>query len=320
MSISIFPEPDTGAAAADAFAATLPTMRTVFEQEQIFEPGVYTISVNPTSTNVRCTFASGSAIVTTQNTTSGTVSFNLTTQATTVFILGLIGGSADAVVTIQKTADSLVSTDIGNGTLDTINTTGTYNQTGLLGVLVLSGGQQGVSAASSTNNDPGQSGGRAGFINSAMVYTSGATTVTIGAGGVASLNAPVEPTDSSFGNLVTATSASNIFPNGNGGAGSGGSTPGNGNASGFFPSFKGNETTGGGGGSSKGSYGEFGTGAGSGIGTGGNGSPAANSSGIRAGSGTGKASGGGGGKSGSNNTARLAGDGGPGVVYVLRGF
>jgi hypothetical protein len=316
MSISVFPAPR---ATSSAFAATIPATRTTYEHRQSFVPGVYTVSVSPTSTDARISFLSDTALLSTLTTTSGTVSFNLESTATKVFIMTLAGGTSNAVVSITKTADSLTPDDIGNGTLDTINATGTYNQTGTLAVLVYGGGQQGGSSNNTNNDQPGMAGGRAGFINGGIVVTNGPTTVTVGAKGTASFSTPVEPTNSSFGNLITATSASTAYPNGNGGSGGGGSHgPVNaGNASQPFFSWNGNATTGGGGGGGVGSGGPSAAGGGSGIGTGGT-SPVNQN--VAPGPGTGKASGGAGGRSGSVATSRLGGDGADGVVYVMRGF
>jgi hypothetical protein len=322
MSFSIFPTPSTsGGSSVPAFAATLAAMSTTYENNQDFEPGVYTISVTPSTTDVRATFLSASALLTTQDTTSGTVAFNLTTLATKVIIFGKAGGTPGAVVKIEKTANALTPGDIGNGTLDTINTTGAYNETGVLGVLVYGGGQGGLRHPNNSANSGG-TGGRAGFINGDVVVTTTATTVTVGAGGNGQSQnvAASTPGDSSFGNLVTATAASNFYPNGNGGGGgfydnSGG---GAGSTSGVFISWNSNDTTGGGGGGNAiNQNANTPAGGGSGVGTGGAGGTSAN---IAPTAGTGKASGGGGAKGGNGNAANTGGLGAAGVVYILRGF
>jgi hypothetical protein len=317
MAISVFPVPAAGGSSSSAFAMTLSSLGTCFEADVALDTGIYTVSVSPTTTNVQIVIASDSSIISTHTTTSGTVAFNLATAATKVFITGSTSGTAGAVVTITKTADSLTPDDIGNGTLDTINSSGQYNQTGLLGVLVYGGGAGGDMGPVSNWEAAGGAGGRAGFINGGVVFTNQATAVTVGAAGIAAnFNvAASSPGNSSFGNLVVANSASNVFVNGNGAPGQRyGSTPGN--ASGIFPSFNGNSTTGGGGGGLNVNSGNTGTaGAGSGIGTGGTGG---------GGNATGKASGGGGGMvagfGDNTNPKLLGGDGAPGVVYVMRGF
>jgi len=324
MAISVFPAAAaTGGGGVNAFAATITSVGTVYENANNFDTGVYTISVNPTSTNARLTFSTGSTIITTVDTTSGTVGLNLQTAATRVFISTATGGTPGAIVTISKTANALVPDDIGNGTLDTINATGQYNQTGFLGVLVVGGGAGGNRGYAGGNGyGQGGSGGRAGFINGGMVQTNTATTVTVGAKGIGETRsaAGVAPNNSSFGNLITANAASNLFANGNGGnAGpsNGLGTGGAGGTSGTFSSWNGNSTTGGGGGGG-GQYYAVANGGGSGIGTGGSSAP----NGAKGGNGTGKGSGGGGGR-GRRNTEDIvndAGDGADGVVYVMRGF
>jgi hypothetical protein len=330
MAISVFPAPAaSGGSSVSAFAATIPALQRTYEHINNFESGIYTISVAPTSTNAKVTFASDTAVITSVSTTSGTVSVQLTSAATKAYITTRTGGSTNAIVTIQKTANVLTPDDIGNGTLDTINTTSTYNQTGLLGVLVLGGGEGGYYGNNDNNNNRGGAGGRAGFINGDVVFTNTATTVTIGAKGLGQTqgnNTIMTPGNSSFGNLVTANTANNLeFQNGNGGPGiqfgndavhpSYGNR---GNASAVFPSFNGNSTTGGGAGGNSSNHGVFGAGAGSGIGTGGVGGGVIGNTRNA----SGKAAGGGGGRgnptTGSPN--QVGGDGSDGVVYILRGF
>jgi hypothetical protein len=319
MAISVFPAPVAGGSSSSAFAMTLSSLGTCFEADVALDTGIYTASVSPTTTNAQIVIASDSSIISTQTTTSGTVAFNLATPATKVFITGAVTGTVGAVVTITKTADSLSPDDIGNGTLDTINTSGQYNQTGLLGVLVYGGGAGGYLGNIGNYNATGGGGGRAGFINGGMVFTNGPTAVSVGAAGIAAnINVAAQaPGNSSFGNLVVANSASNIFTNGNGAPGQRYGSA-NGNASGVFSSWNGNATTGGGGGGNNNSSGSGNLGAGSGIGTGGN------TGGGGGNAATGKASGGGGGMAsvwGQNTAPKLeGGDGAPGVVYVMRGF
>jgi hypothetical protein len=318
VATSIFPVPSESS--ASAFAATVEAPLTTYEHEHTFTPGIYTVTVSPNGYEAKVTFCSDTAVLFSSTTSSSTVSLNLTSTATKVFVMTFNGTPANAIVTITKTADSLTSDDIGNGTLDTINTTGTYNQTGVLGVLVFGGGAQGESKNSGNPQEGGGAGGRAGFINGDIVITNEATTVTIGAGGIASINSPVSPTNSSFGNLVTTNTGSSAFPNAGGGGAAGGYYAGQpGGSTPAFKSWNGNFTTGGGAGSGRGNNGTIVAGGGSGIGTGGS-SPGLNSAGLPAGQGTGKASGGAGGKAGNNQVSWLGGNGAPGVVYVMRGF
>jgi hypothetical protein len=324
MASTVFPAPAASGGGPSAFTATAANVMTVYEHDQDFAAGVYTITVVPSSTEAKVTFLSNTALITSQSTSSGSAQFVLSTAATKVFILTEPDGDLNAKITIELTATELISDDIGNGTLDTINTTGTYNQTGLLGVLVLGGGEGGLRSDNPAENRGG-SGGRAGFINGDVVFTNTATTVTVGAKGIAQTANTnlVAPTNSSFGNLVTANAASNFYANGNGGQGANGSgySGQSGNASTVFKSWNGNSTTGGGGGGNGAGNSSGGSSVGSGIGTGGikgSGSSAPTAA-------TGKAAGGAGGRGPANNggfalAANIPGDGTDGVVYVMRGF
>jgi hypothetical protein len=329
MGISQFPAAAADGATEAAFASTIPDLQKPFEHDQVFEAGIYEISIAPDTTDAQVVFLDASSVLVTATTTSGTVTTQLNTAATKVFITTKAGGTADAIVTITKSAAILTPDDIGNGTMDTINTTGAYNETGLLSVLAFGGGDAGTKGGT----PGGGSGGRAGGVALGFVYNNGATTITIGAKGVAATSNNTNKTDcteSSFGNLLT-TSANHFFFSGNGGGADSAGV-----ASLTFPSFNTTSTTGGGGGgggysnnSGNASNGS-GVGAGSGLGTGGTGGVGLGGSASNANpntkgtDGTGKASGGGGGATAGNlhvNAAgRFAGDGTDGVVYVLRGF
>jgi hypothetical protein len=334
MAISVFPAPEASGGGVSAFAAAIPALSTTYEHIQNFEAGVYSVSVAPTSTNAALSFVNATSLLNNVTTTSGIVSFTMASPATRVFITLAPGGTAGAIVTINKTANPLSPDDVGNGTIDTINATGTYNQTGLLGVLLVGGGAAGERGPTGADNVySSRPGGRAGFINAGFVVANAPTTVTVGAKGVAANTnneSIVDPTNSSFGNLLTANAANNVFTNGNGGSGGDGNNSGaSGNASSIFASWNGNSTTGGGGGAGSRKGNSPGTGGGSGIGTGGTGARGtgyytnyrANVASTNA---TGKGAGGGGGSyvtsAGLNDVGRFGGDGSDGVVYVVRGF
>lgn len=337
MAFSQFPAPAAaGGGGVSAFAVGIPALNTTFEHIQNFEAGVYSISIAPTSTNAALTFINATSLLNNVTTTSGIVSFTMASPATRVYITLAAGGTAGAIVTINKTANPLSPDDIGNGTVDTINATSTYNQTGLLGVLLIGGGAAGERGPTGGQNDyVSRPGGRAGFINAGFVQTTSPTTITVGAKGIAATSNNtniVAPTNSSFGNLLTATANNNVFTNGNGGGGgqSNNVPAAGGNASTIFLSWgNANSTTGGGGGGGHRSGSAPGAGAGSGIGTGGTGargfggyqSFVANQAATSA---TGKGAGGGGGcyvrNAQPNDVGRFGGDGSDGVVFIVRGF
>ena len=345
MAISVFPVP-SAASGSNAFAADLTAKNTTYEQINNFDTGVYTVTCNPTSSNVTAVFANATSVISTVVTSSGTVGLSLATAATKVYLTLNNASTVPTIVTITKTASPLNPDDIGNGTLDTINATGTYNQTGLLSVLVIGGGDFGRMSGANGSGGTGPYvagfGGRAGFINAGIVYTNTATTVTVGAKGTARTTpngSDVTATASSFGNLITANVASNVWTNVNGGNGGGDSGAGGAGATTqTFASWNTNSTLGAGGGGNglnlnpTGDRAVVRVGGGSGIGTGGSGGGSNDTSqsvnagiaNIAANAATGKGSGGGGGAGtgygNPNAVGRFGKNGSDGVVYVLRGF
>lgn len=296
MTISVFPIPVT--ATDNAVAATVPTSGKQYKVARELTSGIYTVTC-PSTVNATVSFLVGTSIVE-GTTTSGTVSLNLASAATELYFE--INTGTDVVVTVTKTAAALSVTEI-SGTLDTITSTSTYNQTGKLWVLCVGGGGAG-SFTNSTTNYQGLSGGQGGAVVDKMVFVNTSTSVTIGAGGVAGgANAGT----TTFGNLVSAT----------------GQSGGNGEAINNATSVK-TGTNGAGG------PGAVGTntkpaGAGSGIGTGGAGAATTTSNTLNGGNGqpgTGYGAGGGGSVASGNVGfgAASAGNGSAGVVYVLRGF
>ena len=281
MAVSVFPIPSSsGSSGPFAYAASIPAATTKYKHTQAFAAGVYTITSSPTYA-ATVTFYDATSLIVETVTVSGTITINLATPATYVIISVVTGA---CTVSISLTANSLVSTSL-SGTLDTITTTGNYNQTGPLYVLCFGGG-----ASGSVGNNGGHIGGKGGGQTASLVYTNAATLVTLGASNGTT----------TFGNLVTATSG------GTGAANSGpaavstaiqpqiiNATTGGGGTTGNFNGNTFNSPT-------NGAVGNIGTG---GAGSNGNGGNA-----------TGYASGGGGSLGGT------AGAGSPGIVYVLRGF
>jgi len=334
MAFSQFPAPAAGGAEEAAFAATIPALQTTFEQVQDIPSGIYSIDVSPVTTQAQLVFVDATSILATVTTTLGLVAVQLNSPATKVYITTLAGGTVDAIVTMTKTAAILTPDDIGNGTLDTITTTGAYNETGLLSVLAFGGGAAGAKGGIGSGSSGG-AGGASGGIVLGFVYNNGATTVTVGAKGTAAISNNTNitaPTESSFGNLLTSATSGLFYVSGAGNGGPSTYQAGNvGTASRTFTSFNTTSTTGGGGGGNAGAMsGGALAGGGSGIGTGGSGAPGGGGSQntcnpTTAGTaGTGKASGGGGGATTGNGlpdaAGRFGGDGADGVVYILRGF
>jgi len=305
------------------FTTTIPDSLRKYKSLGTFPAGIYTVSTNPTSTQATVAFFSSNSKIAEVTTTSGSVVVNLGVAAT--YIVASIPSSSNIAVTIERTAEALTSTEL-SGTLDTINSSQTYNHTGLLYVLLLGGGGAGGAA-------PAGTGGGTGYFVDGIVYTNSPTSITIGAGGAgaAAYSNGATGGTTSFGNLLSAGggsgTASNDTQYGSNLRGSGGAlgghpafgnpqTQGVGGGGSLYtwnssPTIISGLTTGAGGGSSGGGGRVGGSGAVGNIGTGGNGN--LNSSSGPGNNATGYGAGGGGGNTNS-------GSGSQGRAYILRGI
>ncbi len=329
MGISILnPAATASGGSQDGFSFTAADAGFQYETVNSFSAGVYTISTSPTANQVEVIFFSASQVSSAALTVSGTITYALAFDATGCFIRVVSGSNTQ--VTIDQIANSLTGAAINvSGTLDTISNTQTYNQTGLLYVVAISGGTGGGGGATvgfphTNDRNGGGVGGHGGNFGAGFVYSNTAQTITVGAGGNGGANTATGGTsgESSFGNLVLSGQATHNSNNQDGAGGSFATGASGGmynlNAGAVTNNFK-SATTGtyGGGGRGMSNVQNAQNGAGSGIGTGGAGSSNSNLAGSAA---TGFGSGGGGGKNNGTNTGTSGGAGSPGVVYVLRGF
>ena len=339
MANAIFPTPAVNTTPGSAY--TVPLAQTIYELAgKTLSSGVYTITTFPTTSQVTVTFANSTQTFST-TTIDGIVVTSLAFEPSNTFVRTDTGTSV--LVSLTRTANALSAGGL-SGTLDTITTSGTYNQTGKLFVVAIAGGEGGGSGgangvASWTGDEYG--GGNGGTSGAWAVYGPGfvntAQTITIGTGGNGQAALTGNATGitrgnaggtTSFGSLAVANNA-NVNLN----KGLGGNVAGQGavQASSVLYRELGNITTGGGGhgahagaqgGSDNQPNGWFGSGAGSGVGSGiGTGGNGANTFSTAPNAATGRAAGGGGGygrTSRWNGSAGAAGTGG--VVYVLRGF
>jgi len=305
------------AASGDTFTATITAAYKRYKSVNTFATGIYTITCNPTSSEATLIFFNGTSKILQATTTSGSAVVNLSTEAT--YVLISINTGTNIAVTIDKTAAALTSPEI-SGTLDTITTTSTYNQTGPLYVLLFGGGGGGAPGA----GGGGGAGGGSGYGLTSFIYTNSATSVTVGGSGAGGASGGSGGT-TSFGNTLNAAGGGGGNSSAAGGlGGTGGASGGNGAgnsrsaAAGEVyglnePTILGNSpNVGSGGGSHWTGPGLTYLGGVGNIGTGGNGH---GSGGPNGGNANGYGSGGGGCASGYT-----AGSGSPGVVYVLRGF
>ena len=297
MAQSVFPAPAAAPSSIGKTVVSATASQIAYQSNVSLIVGTYTITCVSSTIAYVTFFASNGSVIGSTNTTSGTVTYNLATEATKIHYYTNTG--SDVVVSIQLTGIGLVTSAV-SGTLDTITTTGSYATTGNLYVVAWGGGGAGSQSSSGANG----AGGSTGNIAEGLIVTTSATTVTLGAGGVGT-NASGGST--TFGGFLTAT----------GGASTG--------ASSSYPlrrfvknGFPGTGGTGcrdlGGGGTAGRSDGTAGVGS---IGVGGNGGSQASRNGTNA---TGYASGGGAGGFLDGTAAGTGGNGTQGIVYVLRGF
>jgi hypothetical protein len=310
MAISVFPAASTSSVTAQAISTTTANLQKTVVQT--FNAGVYQISVSPASSTAIVQFISGSTWIGQTTTSSGTINYNLASAADKIYVQS---NNVGDVVTVNLVASVPVSASV-SGTLDTITSSGTYTQTGLLWVLAIGGGGGGGKQNYSASGAGGESGALAMYFGN----VTGSTTVTIGAAGTGG-----SPNNGGGAGGLTSFGTYAVAKGGNGGAlpdgPAGGTATGTNSGTVVVPSSGGvltnefravkNGTTGAGAG------GKAGAGYGSGIGTGGSG---ANEGGQTAGSGTGYGAGGGGGSSNNGQSPGTGGAGSPGVIYVLRGF
>jgi hypothetical protein len=328
MAISIFPIPSQSSLNSDTYF--LEVADTLYVAKKTFEPGVYVFSHTDFNTTCYIEFFNGLTSLGTTQTVSRTITYNLASTATSFRVY------QDSLTNVLLKVELNSSNAFfeANGTLDTITSSGTYNQTGELFVVLVGAGGGGGRGGTSGNNK-GTGGGGSGGIQSTTLVANTSTSVTVGAGGT---GANAENVNGNSGGL---TAFGSIQATGGGGGrggtinqglqgnaglpdgGQGGANnvstgsppprvngPYGGQASNAsnYPYVK-RGSTGGGGGAG---YMSTGAGAGSGIGTGGNSNWNVNT--ARANSGTGKGSGGGG------SFGAQGGDGADGAIFVLRGI
>jgi hypothetical protein len=329
MPSSIYPAPTPNFVSASSY--TVPAAQTFYSVSgKTFDSGIYTITTFPTTSQVTVTFADTTntfKVTTVGGTATSSLSFvpTLTTMWTDT--------GTNVLVTLNRTAAALNAGGL-SGTLDTITSSGTYNQTGKLFVVAISGGWGGGRGGSGpalpqTNDE--FAGGRGGWGGSWAVYgpaiVNTATTVTVGTGGngeAASNTSNVGAGygnaggTTSFGNFAVANASNTNLNKANGGNpnGAGYIGPGTSASSILYRDISANGTNGGGG-QGAGTANGASNGLGSGIGTGGNGSSSTN---LPGNAGTGYGAGGGGGRQTARFNGTAGGAGSPGVIYVLRGF
>jgi hypothetical protein len=221
MPISVFPVPSTTSNLAQSITAA--SANVLYSSTMNLNPGIYTITCT-TTTIAHIDFFSDNTLIGTARTVSGSVSFNLSTAADNIRFYTNTGSSI--TINIAFTGIAAI-TSAPSGTLDTLNTTGTYNQTGKLYVVTVGGGGGGGGGVGTNNvGNSGGSGGAGGVANAAITANTAISYVIGAAGnggnaGTGNLGNPGGTGGlSSFGNTLTA----NGGLGGNGASGISGST------------------------------------------------------------------------------------------------
>jgi hypothetical protein len=214
MAISVFPTPISST--STAWSVTAGATGTLYQATYNFLPSVYRITC-VSGTNATIQFFSGTTLITSAVTSSGTIDVNLGTAATNIKYY--INTGTNVLITITLLSSAL-STSSFSGTLETLTTTQTYTQTGGAYVVVVGGGGGG---GAYTTNDPDYraSGGGSGGVTSDFISLSGNTSVVIGAQGNAGIGGTNNAQD---GNAAGATSFGSLTANGGAGGPAGGSS------------------------------------------------------------------------------------------------
>jgi hypothetical protein len=200
-------------------AGTAATANVLYTAVSSIPAGIY--SINCVSTTVaRVELYNGTTLVTSQVTTSGTVSFNLGTDCTSIRFWTDTG--TDVVVSLQYVA-SPFSVSSFSGTLDTITSSTTYTQTGKAYAILVGGGGGGSAGQSGAGGGGG--GGSGGVLSTGVIDLTGSMAITVGTGGNGANSS------TAVGNAGNATTFAGFTANG-GGAANASTGGGNNNAGG----------------------------------------------------------------------------------------
>lgn len=329
MTITVFPEVVSSSSGPDAYSITAASPNVLYGAALSLQPAIYRITCTSTTVAKVEFLSSAGTSIAIATTANGTLDYNLATACDRVRVWTDTG--SNIVVTITTLANALNNNL--SGSLDTVNSSGTYTGTSSSGYAYVAvfggggggGGGQYLGYPNGGYYTFGGGGGASGGFASQIVQLTGNIPVTIGSfgnGGTAGGANGNSGGSTSFGN-ITVSGGGGGFSNSGYNGGAGGTAPTGGVAGGGGAVFNdggggggtlsitpytfiktGSTGGGGGGGNSAGSGGGDGS-----IGTGGTGGRPNDWTGKAA---NGKAAGGGGGASGSG------GAGTAGVVYVLK--
>jgi hypothetical protein len=286
MPNSVYPVAVTSGSSPAAKSVTCVSSNTLYSGTSGFEPGTYTVTCISSSV-ASYNFLNGNTSVTSGSTVSGTVTVNLASPATRVLVSTNTG--SNVIVTITLIAGTIAPV---SGTVETITTSGNYDQSGAAYVVAVGGGKGGSAQAGP--------GGTGGSIAGAFFSLDGTPkSVVIGAGGAGQyFNSNQPGSNSPVGSGGSTSFGGNLIALGGGAGGSPGNSP--------YPFVISGSN--GNGGNVDGSPGN-----GSGIGTGGNFSAPYNGN-----AGSGYGAGGGAANSRGGGNPVSGGPGSQGAVFLIR--
>jgi hypothetical protein len=182
MASNIFPVAVTSGASPSQKFVTAVSPVTGYKALNSFDPGVYTITTSPVTSQAYITFWNANNLIVQATTISGSVTVNLASAATHVTLYTDTG--SNIVVGFNQTGTNLSPTT-PSGTVDTISATGTYATTGTVYVVAIGGGASGGAGATYNGSYCSTtSGGSTGGMVEGWVTLTTSTSVTIGSGGI----------------------------------------------------------------------------------------------------------------------------------------
>ncbi len=178
MAINIIPT--AGSTPSQKFV-TAASNNTGYVSTTDFGAGVYTITTSPSNYQANVSFWNNNTKIVSAVTVNGTVTVNLSAPANKVFFYTTDG--SNVVVGFNLTGSNLTP-NAPSGTVDTISTTSTYTNTGLVYVVALGAGASGGGGATYNGSYAATTGGgSAGGLVEGWIHLTNNTSVTIGTGG-----------------------------------------------------------------------------------------------------------------------------------------
>ncbi len=186
----------------------------LYENSTSYPAGVYTVT-SPTAVVAIVEFYSGSTLLVTATTASGSISVNLASAADKVKYY--ITSSSNVSIGIEQTGITVTSID--SGVLTTYTSNATLSTPGIYYFTIVGAG--GGGGAGGTNGTGGGGGGSGGITTVGPVTVTNNATITIGTAGNGGTNMG---TNGNAGNAssVAISGGSTYTANGGGGGGSGG--------------------------------------------------------------------------------------------------